>query len=275
MDTIGIAVISVTVIGIVCAVVLVIASTVMAVKVDERAAAIRACLPGANCGACGFSGCDGYAAALTAGDVGINLCTPGGGDVAKQIGDILGTGPDTGVASRTAVVHCMGGLEIRRDKMDYEGIKSCSAAKLMFGGQAACTFGCIGYGDCAAICPSGAICIENGLARIDTRRCSGCGLCAKNCPNGVISIEDESIAVAVLCRNTEKGAQVKDKCGKGCIGCMKCVKECPDGAITVTDFLAGIDYSKCSGCGKCAEVCVKGCIDLRREVSPPVTAEQL
>jgi electron transport complex protein RnfB len=39
------------------------ASKVFAVKVDERISKVREMLPGANCGACGFSGCDGLAEA--------------------------------------------------------------------------------------------------------------------------------------------------------------------------------------------------------------------
>ena len=50
-------------VGLAAGVLLVIASKFMFVPVDETAEKIRACLPGANCGACGFAGCDGYAAA--------------------------------------------------------------------------------------------------------------------------------------------------------------------------------------------------------------------
>ena len=62
--TIVIAVVVVGIIGLLCAVMLTIASKFMAVEVDERIPMVRECLPGANCGACGFAGCDGYAAAL-------------------------------------------------------------------------------------------------------------------------------------------------------------------------------------------------------------------
>ena len=41
------------------------ASVIMAVPVDETAEKLAEVLPGANCGACGFSGCSGYAAALS------------------------------------------------------------------------------------------------------------------------------------------------------------------------------------------------------------------
>ncbi len=48
-------------IGLVAGLILSVASIVFAVPVDEKQEAVRAALPGANCGACGFSGCDGYA----------------------------------------------------------------------------------------------------------------------------------------------------------------------------------------------------------------------
>ena len=46
-------------IGLLCGLGLAIASHVMAVPKDEKAEAIEEILPGANCGACGYSGCAG------------------------------------------------------------------------------------------------------------------------------------------------------------------------------------------------------------------------
>ena len=147
-------------------------------------------------------------------------------------------------------------------RMDYRGIQSCAAAKQLFGGEGACAFGCLGYGDCQKVCPSNAICVEGSLARIDKRFCTGCGLCVKACPNNLILVEDAAIAVAVLCRNIEKGALTRKKCSKGCIGCRKCIQACLSEAIAVEDNLAGINYKKCSRCGGCAEACVTKCIQL-------------
>lgn len=254
---------SVTAIGLICAVMLAVASKIMAVAEDERVALIRECLPGVNCGACGFSGCAGYAAALTEGGAEMNLCIVGGNEVLSRIGSILGKEPGDGVSRRVAVVHCAGDIETKKQKMKYSGIHTCTAAKQLFGGQGACTYGCIGYGDCENVCPSEAICIEKGLARIDTRKCSGCGLCARTCPNNVISTEFETIVVTVKCRSSETGAITKDKCAKGCIGCKMCVKACESEAITVSGFFPKIDYAKCTSCGKCAEICTRGCIAQR------------
>ena len=260
MNTIAIAIISTGAIGLACAVLITVASKLMFVKVDVRVEKIRNCLSGANCGACGFSSCDSYAEALVKGDTATNLCPPGGDDALNQINNILGVSESEGLTKKLAIVHCMGDSNTKREKMEYSGINTCYAANHLYGGEGACTFGCVGFGDCVKVCPSDAICLEDNLARVDTRRCSGCELCEKVCPTGIISIELEPVNVAVFCMNTEKGAVLKDKCSKGCIGCMKCVKECHAGAITVSESLASIDYSKCDNCGKCVDVCVKKCI---------------
>ena len=260
MDTVLIAIISVAAMGAICSLLLAVASKVMYVKKDERVVRLRESLPGANCGACGFSGCDGYAAALALGETEPSLCPPGGEAAYKQISEILGISAGEGVAKKTAIVHCLGDAKTASDKMEYVGIDTCFAAQHLYGGQGACTFGCIGFGDCAGVCPAGAVCIEDKLARVDRRKCTGCGLCVKACPTGVISIETEPVNVLVLCKNTEKGAKLKGKCTIGCIGCMKCAKECPCDAITISEALATIDYTKCNGCGNCADVCIKKCI---------------
>ena len=44
------------------------ASKIFHVEVDPKQAQIRECLAGANCGGCGYPGCDGYAAAVAAGE---------------------------------------------------------------------------------------------------------------------------------------------------------------------------------------------------------------
>jgi len=260
MGIIYIAVFSVTAIGAVCALVLCIASKFMYVKIDERIVKIEELLPGANCGACGYPGCSGYAKALIAdSNVKTNLCSPGGPGVLFQLSEILGVEAGE-IIPKTAIVHCGGGRSVQRKKMEYIGIQSCSAAKQLFGGEGACAFGCLGYGDCKTVCPGNAVCIENSLAVIDKRLCTGCGLCVKACPNSLITIENTGIPVSVLCSNIEKGAVARKKCSNACLGDGKCVRECPSGAIVIENYLAKIDYEKCTGCGRCVEVCAAKCI---------------
>lgn len=260
MEGIVIAVIVLAVISLLCGVMLTVASKFMAVEVDERIPKVRECLPGANCGACGFAGCDGYAAALVEDpDLAVNLCVPGGAGAADQIGKVLGRASGD-VVKLVAEVRCSGTCEATSVKMDYNGMETCAGAKLLFGGTGACVYGCIGLGDCAQVCPVNAIHVNGGLARVDTSVCIGCGLCAKTCPNNVIAIRPANSHVVVDCNSHQKGAGTRKACSAGCIGCRLCERNCHTGAITVTDNLASIDYAKCDGCGKCIEVCRAGCL---------------
>ena len=69
------------VIGLIIGVALAIASQKLAVKEDERIPQVRAVLPGANCGGCGYPGCDGCAAAIVKGEAPVNACPVGGAAV--------------------------------------------------------------------------------------------------------------------------------------------------------------------------------------------------
>ena len=226
---------------------------------DPTKAQIRACLPGVNCGACGYTGCDDYAAALAAGGVKPNLCIPGAQDTADAIGAILGVEAEA-FEDVVAFVACNGHCGATRDKASYQGVPSCQAAAMVYGGPGSCSYGCMGLGDCAAVCPADAICTIDGIAHVDTSRCLGCGLCAKTCPKGVIRMVPQHTEIAVQCNNKDKGADARKACQNACIGCKKCEKACQSGAITVTDNLASIDYAKCTNCGACAEGCPTGCL---------------
>lgn len=254
------AVIAVTVIGILCAVMLVVASVFMSVPENETEKKIRACLPGANCGACGYSGCDGYAKALAEDkSVKTNLCTAGGDAVSKAISDALGTDFEETV-EMVATVRCCGDCNTTEKKTAYMGVETCAAAKMLHGGDGMCTYGCLGRGDCERVCPQGAICMDQGIARVDARKCIGCGICAKACPNALIHMMPDIKRQVIACHNKQKGAVARKLCSNACIACGKCQKTCPEGAITIINNIARIDYSKCTACGKCAEVCPVGCI---------------
>ena len=262
MDPIVMAIIVVTVIGLVGAVILVAASIFMYVPVDERVEKITAALPGANCGACGCAGCADYAKCVVEEGAPVNKCVPGGAKAAAAIAEIMGVEAGASVAMK-AVVGCSGTCEKTGKQFEFEGIHSCQAVKGLYGGDGMCKFGCLGYGDCVKACPFDAIHIVDGIAKVDRAKCVGCGACAAVCPNSVISIIPEhKRKPVVLCQNKDKGGDTRKACTAGCIGCMKCAKNCEADAITVSGNLAAIDYAKCTGCGKCAEVCTTGCIRL-------------
>ena len=247
--------------GAVCALVLTVASALFGVKEDERITAIRDTLPGANCGACGFSGCDAYAKALSEGKTDkTNLCIPGGDGTAKDIAEVLGVAAED-VVERVAYVACNGLCLPEERKYEYVGPKTCKAANLNYSGDNFCTFACLGYGDCIKVCPRDAISInDKGTATINPRKCIGCGLCVSECPNGIISLIKDTERIVVACNNHYKGAAVRQYCKNGCIACGTCEKACPSDAIKVIDNLAKIDYSKCTNCGACREACPVKCI---------------
>ncbi|MFI3141872.1 MAG: RnfABCDGE type electron transport complex subunit B [Clostridia bacterium] len=253
----------VAIIGVLAGLGLAIASIVFAVPVDEKAEQVRECLPGANCGACGFSGCDGYAAALSKGETTeCNLCTPGGNDVATDIAEIMGLEAGS-IVPKTAMVMCQGIRENVGEKLEYSGAKSCKMAAQLFGGPKDCIYGCIGFGDCEKVCPYGAISMCNGIARIDSNLCKACKKCVSACPRNLIDLFPiDTPKSAVLCKNHDKGGATRKQCKTGCIGCMKCVKACEVGAVKINNFCAEVDYDKCTGCKNCVDVCPVGCINI-------------
>ncbi len=250
-------------IGLIAGLGLAIASVLMAVPVNQKAVDLREALPGNNCGACGYSGCDAYAEALASGVKDTGLCTPGGAQVAQDLADILGVEAGSVVRS-SALVRCRGTADCAKISYDYQGVDNCRMAAQLSGGPMACKAGCIGLGDCVRACPYEAIRICNGVAVVSPERCKSCRLCVAACPKGLIQIVSlERKRAQVVCQSKEKGGVTRKECSAGCIGCMKCAKACPEGAIQVTDNLARVDAKQCTGCGACVDVCPSGCIILR------------
>lgn len=259
MMNIIIAVAIVGAVGLLAGILLALISHFFGVEKSKTLAEISACLPGVNCGACGFKGCEDYANSLAEGNAKPNLCVPGGEKTASALGALLGIEVEA-PKDVVAFVGCNGNCEATSNKAEYVGIQSCRSAALVYGGQTSCRFGCLGYGDCANACPSGAICMDDGIAHVDTSKCLGCGLCESVCPKKVIYMVPQETACVVMCSSRDKGAEARKACKNACIGCKKCEKACASGAITVTDNLARIDYDKCTGCGGCAETCPTGAI---------------
>ena len=255
--------------GLIFGLVLAAASKIFYVETDPRLEQLNECLPGANCGGCGYAGCAGYAEAVLKGEAPIGKCASGGNEAAKAMAAIMGVQAEE-VTRKVAMVRCSGARTFDAEgnltkgakmKAHYEGFHDCLAASKVGGsGPLSCKFGCLGYGSCTRVCKYGAISVKNGVAVVDEDLCVGCMACAQVCPRKVITAVEPDRNVVIGCNSLAKGAVTNRACTIGCIGCGKCMKTCPSGAITITNNLAQIDYSKCTNCGECAKVCPKGLI---------------
>lgn len=249
-------------------------------KIEENAEVteIREVLPGLDCGACGYPGCNQLAKNIAEGEASPDSCVPGGEEVAEQIAEIMGM-EVSGEAGkvRLAVVHCGADNEEKKRVGYYEGVESCRTAELTIGGNLKCEFGCLGYGDCAEACPFDAIEMKDGLPAVDPDACTACGTCVEVCPRDIISIEEINLAgdfVKVACNSRDEASAVRDKCDVGCIACGLCEKMGPEEVFSVEDNLSRVDYSN-YGEGDdfdmAIEKCPTGCIV---KFSPPEEASK-
>ncbi|MCK5780412.1 MAG: RnfABCDGE type electron transport complex subunit B [Psychrilyobacter sp.] len=295
-------------IGLVMGLFLAFASKKFEVEIDPNVEKIIGILPGANCGACGFPGCGGYADAVALEGADPTLCAPGGSQVVNDIADIMGgEGADPDAVREVARVKCQGdnSKTSKIYNLDTE-MKTCATASLYFGGDKSCWHGCLGYGDCVRVCPADAIEINaRGIAVVNEEKCISCTKCVKECPKNIIEMLPENQKVTVLCNSKDKGATARKACTVACIACGMCVKACPvveetikdeEGnvikkvihyvndktdmtkikgetrkAVTVTNNLAKIDTDICINCGLCSMKCPTNAIE--NQIKEVKTAE--
>lgn len=257
---IGVAVLSA--LGLAFGLLLTLANKVFEVPFDPKRDEVREALPGANCGGCGFPGCDGLADAIIEGKAPINACPVGGNALASQLAEIMGVQTTPAQTRNIATVVCQGGIDRCKAKFPYHGITDCVAATLVNDGNRACKYACLGLGSCVNACKFDAIHIDDHLkiATVDPIKCQSCGACIAACPKEVLSLQAETVPVRLLCRAGEAGFVVSDNCKIGCIGCEICEGACKFGALTIENHLPQFDMAKCVGCMMCAEVCPTGAI---------------
>ena len=234
------------------------ASKKFQVDVDDRVLAVIDELPGANCGGCGYVGCGEYAEAVVLEKEAVNLCTVGGPGCARAVAGIMDVEVGAVLPYRP-IVHCGARLEDRLGRSEYRGEMGCAAANLVTDVQG-CTYGCLGFGDCARACQFDALHVIDGLAAVDYEKCVGCGACAKVCPRNIITITPFKAerVLAVSCSNKDKGRDVIAVCNVGCIGCGQCART--SSLFKIENNLSTIDYDaytpECSlevldACKKC------------------------
>jgi electron transport complex protein RnfB len=246
MGLFTISILSMVVLGVLFAFVLFIADKKMRVEEDPQIERIEKATLGLNCGACGYPSCRLAAEAVAKGEVDVSVCIVGGENTAKAIAEILGKKVPAKTHKNIAIVHCGIDSKTRQMAAEYIGVRDCASANLIMQGGMVCQYGCLGFGDCAKVCPVDAIIMKNGIPVIDIEKCIGCGACVKACPRNIISLRShipgEKI-VYVACNNPEAGKQVRAVCKIGCIACGICQK-LSEGVFKVRDNLSRVNLKK-------------------------------
>jgi electron transport complex protein RnfB len=143
--------------GLIFGILLTIASNVFAPEENPLKDAVRAALPGANCGGCGYPGCDGLAAAIAQGKAPVDACPVGGKALAQKLAEIM----DVPVAqsNKERLV-----AQIEKER-------------------------CIGCGLCKKVCQFNAITGElKSPHEVKPEACTGCSQCVAKCPQKCIKL---------------------------------------------------------------------------------------
>lgn len=224
--------------------VLVIANKKLFVYEDPRIDVVEDMLPLANCGACGYPGCRPFAEALVKGDTLPGKCTVSSEDGRSEIANYLGV--DVGAGEKiVARLACAGGINVARNRAQYQGLKTCRAAAVVSGGGKGCFWGCLGLGDCKEVCDFEAIYLDEfSIPVVVEDNCTACNECVLVCPKGLFSLHPQSHRLWVACKNQEAGDEILENCEVACTACARCALDAPGGLITMSNNLPVVDYAK-------------------------------
>lgn len=150
----------ITALGVLLGMGLGVASQKLHVESNPLADELKAMLPGAQCGQCGFVGCGQAAEALARGEVAVTLCPPGGRALAVQLAEKLGV------------------------KVDLSALKEKGPQLAAIAEEA-----CIGCTKCFKVCPTDAIIgAPKQIHSVLTQACTGCGACVDVCPTDALAM---------------------------------------------------------------------------------------
>ena len=191
--------------GVLFGIILGIAAIKFRVERDPKIDSIREALPGANCGGCGFAGCDALAEAIATGKAPVNGC-PVGGAKACAYG-CLGDGNCVKACNFDALHVVDGVAVVDKDKcvacgacikacpkhlielVPYDNLirVACNSKDMPKATKDNCAAGCMGCKICERNCPSEAVTVTDFLAHVDYDKCTQCGICTEKCPTKAIA----------------------------------------------------------------------------------------
>lgn len=151
---------SLTALGLVLGTSLGVAARYLRTEGNPLAEAVGEVLPGTNCGQCGLPGCQVAAEALAAGEVPVDLCPPGGREVAARLAELLGVEVDL-----AAVTEKEPALAFINEDL------------------------CIGCARCFQKCPTDAIVGgPKQMHQVIADYCTGCEKCVDICPTECVEM---------------------------------------------------------------------------------------
>lgn len=229
--------------GLIFGLIIAVAYRRLKVEEDPRIDLVEEMLPHANCGACGQPGCRAFAEMVVEGKLNPAKCTVSAAEQINRIADLLGVAAGT-EEKRIARLHCAGGKREAHNLASYKGgMSTCRGEAVIAGGPKACTWGCLGLGDCAAVCDFDAIFMnDDGLPVVIPDRCTACGDCVEICPKGLFELMPESRKLIVQCKSLLEGDLATSMCSVACTGCGRCAADAAPGLIGIRHNLAVIDY---------------------------------
>ena len=269
--------------GIVLAAILAFANRRLAVYEDPRITEVDDLLPHANCGACGKPGCSQFAEAVVAKEVDPGRCTVNSADMNQAIADLLGVEviQHEKVVARLA---CAGGTHVAYTRARYTGLQTCRAAAVAGGGGKGCAWGCIGLGDCEAVCEFDAIHMNGfSLPVVDDDRCTACGDCVEVCPKKLFSLQPLSHHLWIACNNHDQEDEATAHCDVVCTACGDCVEVCPKKLFSLQPlshhlWIACNNHDQedeatahcdvvCTACGRCSADAPEGVVTMRNNLA--------